>query len=362
MAPDPAAFRRAAARAWAEWPEALAGETVDRLRAAGGVAVGRDRTLLAGDLGALATALRDAHPVLSAWLRSAEPYPAVPGAPPPVRCGPHALAFGVKTYVVAILNRTPDSFSEARPDLPTVEELVARAWEAYRAGADIVDIGAESSAERDHGGLPVERESERLLPVLEALGDLPAVVSVDTRRGEVARRALRVLPVIVNDVDAAVDLELAVAASEAGVPVVLMHAGGIPSDRDVMGVVAARLQTALVRTAGCGVPQGQVLLDAGFGFGTTIDQDMEATRRLGQLRALGRPLLHAPSRKRAIGRVLAFPETIPERLPGTAAVVAAGIAAGADLVRVHDVAAMARVARMSDAIWRGGGWRHVTAP
>lgn len=299
---------------------------------------------------------------LAAWLRSAGPYPAVPGAPPPIRCGAHVLSFGIKTYVVAILNRTPDSFSEERPDVPTVEELVARAWAAYRAGADIVDIGAESSEERDRRGLPAEKEAERLLPVLEALTDLPVILSIDTRRGSVARAALRLGPAIINDVSAGADPELLAAAANAGVPMVLMHAGGIAPGTDLMTTLTARLGLALSRAVARGLPTEQAILDAGFGFGTTIDQDLEVTRRLGKLRGLGRPLMHAPSRKRTIGGVLAFPDSIPERLPGTAALVAAGIGAGADLIRVHDVAAMARVARMSDAVWRGQGWRAVVAP
>lgn len=355
-----AGFRAAAAEAWAEWPEVLQGEVLRRLRAAGRAAPGRDRTLLAGDLAALGEAAAPLHPRLAAWLREAGPPPQ--GPRPPLRCGPHRLALGVKTYVVAILNRTTDSFSEEREDLPPVEELVARAWAAHRAGADIVDIGAESSEERERGSLSADAEARRLIPVLQALTDLPAVLSVDTRRAEVAARALGVLPVVVNDVDAAVDPGMAAVVAGAGAPLVLMHAGPVPAAGDPVAAVAAGLRAALARARAGGVDGRQLLLDAGFGFGTTSEQDLEITRRLGELRALGHPLLHAPSRKRTIGRVLAFPETIPERLPGTAALVVAGIAAGADLVRVHDVQVMARVARAADAVWRPGCWREIAAP
>jgi len=355
---DPAAFVRAAAQGWAEWAEVLP----RRPALPNLVALGGDRTLCAGDLSALAESVREAHPRLAAWLRGLRPYPAARGVAPPIRCGKHALHFGVKTYIVAIVNRTPASFSEHRAALPTVDQTVEAAWAAYRAGADIVDIGAESTEEREQGGIPPAVEAERLLPVIAALADLPAVLSVDTRRGSVAHRLLALRPLILNDVDALADPELAAAAAAAGVPVVLMHARPIPGGADAPSTIAERLGQALELATALGVAAEQCILDAGFGFGTTLDQDLEATRRLRELRRLGRPLLHAPSRKRTIGRVLSYPETIPERLPGTAAAVVAGIAAGCDLVRVHDVLPMARAARMADAIYRGGTWRDLTAP
>jgi dihydropteroate synthase len=355
-------FAAAAAHGWAEWPEVLAPDVLRRLCWVGLAVAGRDRTLLAGDLRRMGEAVGDVHPRLGAWLRAAGPYAGPPGAPPPLRWGRFRLDFGLKTYVVAIVNRTPDSFSDGRGVVPDVEECVRAAWAAVDAGADIVDVGAESSEERDRGGLPPEVEAERLLPVLAGLRDLPALVSIDCRRGAVARRALEILPVALNDVDALADPELADVAAEAAVPVVLMHSGEVPPGEDPVAVVRRRLQAAVERALRAGVRPEQVVLDAGFGFGTTVEQDLEVTRRLGELRQLGRPLLHAPSRKRTIGRVLAFPETIPERLPGTAAAVAVGIVAGADLVRVHDVAHMARVARMTDALVRGGFWRDLTAP
>jgi dihydropteroate synthase len=139
-----------------------------------------------------------------------------------------------------------------------------------------------------------------------------------------------------------------------GCPVVVMHSqAGTEYGSDLMEGIAAFLAAAIDRAVAAGVAREQIIVDAGFGFGKTIAHDLEHTRRLGELRRLGRPILHAPSRKRTIGRVLGFPATIPERLPGTAAAVALGIAAGADLVRVHDVLEMARVARMADAIVRG---------
>lgn len=355
---DAAAFAAAAAKGWAEW----AGTPPTALEGAPGVAVAPDRTLLAGDLQRLAAAGCGGDRELADWLGGLAPYPEVPGVPLPVRCGPYALHFGIKTYVVAILNRTRDSFSEERPDLPGVDELVERAWAAYASGADIVDLGAESSLERDQGGLSPAVEADRLRGVVAALADLPAIISLDTRRGGVARELLGLRPMIINDVDALADASLAACAAEAGAPVVLMRAASLPAVGDPLPAVTAELAAALERAQARGVAWDQCILDAGFGFGTTSAQDLEVTRRLGEVRRLGRPLLHAPCRKRAIGAVLGFPESIPERLAGTAAAVTAGIAAGVDLVRVHDLPFLARVARMSDAFYRGTGWRDIVAP
>lgn len=298
--------------------------------------------LLAGDL---ADALTD--------------LPAAPDAsqqspPPPIQAGPFTLPFGRKTYVVAIVNVTPDSFSEELGRVPGVEETAARVRQAVAEGADIVDIGAESSEARDHGGEAAGEEIRRLIPVLERVHDLPAPISVDTRRAEVAEAALRAGAHIVNDVDALAGPGMAEVVARHGCPAVLMHSqAGTAYAGDLMEAIAAFLEAAMARAAAAGVPREALILDAGFGFGKTIAQDLEHTRRLGELRRLGRPILHAPSRKRTIGRVLGFPESIPERLPGTAAAVALGIGAGADLVRVHDVREMARVAQMADAIVRG---------
>jgi dihydropteroate synthase len=279
------------------------------------------------------------------------------GGPPPLRLGRWLLPFGRKTYVMAIVNITPDSFSEDAAGVPDPDEAALRARSAVAAGADLVDLGAESSEARERGRADPEVEIARLLPVLERLRDLPAPLSVDTRHGRVARLALDRGAVLINDVEAGRDPDLLAAVAGAGAGLVVMHdrpgVGLKATYRDLVGEVAAFLQSSVDRAAAAGVAREQVVVDAGFGFAKTVHHDLELTRRLGELRSLGRPILHAPSRKRTIGRVLGFPETIPERLPGTAATVALGIAAGADIVRVHDVSEMARVARMADAIVRG---------
>jgi dihydropteroate synthase len=295
---------------------------------------------------------------LATALAALPPAQDPPGVPPPVHAGPYTLPFGRKTYVVAIVNVTPDSFSEELGRVPGAEETEARVRRAVAEGADIVDIGAESSEARDRGGEAAAEEIRRLLPVLERIGDLPVPISVDTRRASVADAVLRAGAHIINDVDALADPGMTEVAARHGCPIVVMHSqAGTDYPGDLMDAIAGFLEAAVARAVAAGVAREQVIVDAGFGFGKTIAQDLEHTRRLGELRRLGRPILHAPSRKRTIGRVLGFPASIPERLPGTAAAVALGIAAGADLVRVHDVLEMARVARMADAIvrgWEGG--------
>jgi dihydropteroate synthase len=302
----------------------------------------------------LAAALRAGAPQLAEALGG---LPEPDAAPPPLRAGPYTLPFGHRTYVMAIVNVTPDSFSEELGYVPGVDETVARVRQAVAEGADIVDIGAESSEARDRGGEPEEAEIARLLPVLERLGDLPVPVSVDTRRARVAEAALRAGAHMINDVDALRSPELAAVCARHACPVVVMHNPDGGGYRDLMGDIAAALRAAVDRARAAGVAETQIVVDAGFGFGKGVAEDVEHTRRLAELRCLGRPILHAPSRKRTIGRVLGFPESIPERLPGTAAAVALGIAAGADIVRVHDVQFMVRVARMADAIVRGAAGR-----
>ncbi len=374
-----ARFAARAATAWGEWPVPLGGSRAVWARAAGdaqragaGWAVGRDRVLWSGEGDRLrslgATLARCGDPDLSAlgrWLAAGGGAPAggaAPGAPAPLKCGPYRLAFGHKTYVVGIVNRAIGSFSDGCQGLPSVARTVDAAWAAWRGGADIVDVGAESSAERDLGGIDPGVEMARLLPVLEALADLPALLSVDTRHGAVAAAALRIAPVLLNDVDALAERALGEVAAVHRAPLVLMD-GGSSRDNgaDLVDGIAAFLGEALCRAEAAGVAREQVVLDAGFGFGKSVAEDLQATRRLGELRRLGRPLLHAPSRKHAIGRVLGFPESIPERLPGTAAAVSVGIAAGADLVRVHDLPWMARVARATDAFVGRPSWSAITA-
>jgi dihydropteroate synthase len=254
---------------------------------------------------------------------------------------------------MGILNVTPDSFSGDGLLEPRL--LVARARAMEEEGADLIDVGAESTRPQTWSGpgLSLEEELERLMPVLEALVPALAVpVSVDTYKAAVAEAALDAGAAMVNDVFGLKrDPRMASVVARAGIPVVLMHNGAGLEIEAVMTDVDRGLRQSMDLARAAGVAADRVILDPGLGFGKTTDQNLEIVRRLGELRSLGRPLLVGPSRKSFIGKTLDLPAD--RRLEGTAAAVALSIAGGADLVRVHDVRSMVRVARMADAIVRG---------
>lgn len=278
--------------------------------------------------------------------------------------------WGARTYVMGILNVTPDSFSGdgLRADgRDAVELALAQARAFVESGADILDIGGESTRP---GATPLDAEQEkrRILPVIEAVADaLPGtVVSVDTFKAPVAAAALDAGASIVNDVwGLRADPDLGPLAAERGAPVILMHNRSKPNDvvvdrlggsylgaeyRHLLEDVTAELAALAEGAKAAGVPADQIILDPGIGFGKTIPQNLALINHMDRIRALGYPVLSGPSRKSFIGRVLDLP--VEERVEGTAATVALSIARGADIVRVHDVAAMVRVARMTDAILR----------
>lgn len=267
------------------------------------------------------------------------------------RCGNLELRWGERTYVMGIVNVTPDSFSGDGLGY-NVEQAVEQARRFVAEGADIVDVGGESTRP---GSAPVPEDEElrRVLPVLEALaGKLTVPISIDTYKSEVARRALEAGAVMLNDVwGLKEDPRLAELAAGRGVPIVLMHNQRGTEYRDLMAEVLASLRWSVERAVAAGVPRENIIVDPGIGFGKTLEHNLEIMHRLGELKALGQPILLGTSRKSLIGRVLDLPPE--ERMEGTAATVALGIAAGVDIVRVHDVKQMVRVCRMSDAIVRG---------
>ena len=272
-------------------------------------------------------------------------------APAPLHVGGRLFDWGRRTYVMSILNVTPDSFAGTGPGVETAA-AAARAHEEIADGADVLDIGGESTRP---GATPVDAETElrRVLPVIEALaGRIDVPISIDTTKPEVARAALRAGASIVNDVHGLrADPAMARVAAEHGAPVVAMaNLRGCSYD-DVIVAVTEQLQQSLAIARRAGIPEEGVIVDPGFGFGPRPAENLEILRRLRELRALGRPLLVGTSRKSTIGLVLDLP--VEERVEGTAATVAIAIANGADLVRVHDTRAMVRVARMCDAIVRG---------
>jgi dihydropteroate synthase len=293
----------------------------------------------------------------------------------PLTIGNRTLTWGECTYVMGILNLTPDSFSGdgllpspltplAQADAPGVRE--ARRF--LNAGAEILDIGGESTRP---GSQPVDAEEElrRVLPTIRAIAaEFPkALISIDTYKAVVAREALQAGAAMVNDVwglRADPDMARVVASYKAAV--VLMHNRSKPASLEVrdrlgnayLGVeyqdlledVKHTLLESVTIAHAAGIPDERIILDPGIGFGKTVAQNLELINRLDEVRALGYPVLLGPSRKSFIGYTLNLPPD--QRLEGTAAAVAIGIARGADIVRVHDVEPILRVVRMTDAIIR----------
>ncbi len=278
------------------------------------------------------------------------PHPAPCPAPPPLRIGSRDFAWGTRTFIMGIINATPDSFSGDGLLDPAAAADRARAM--VEAGADLVDLGAESTRP-GYAGVDAGEEWRRLAPVLDAVRRaVDAPLSIDTTKVEVARRALDAGGDLLNDVNGLRgDPALAAVLARSGKPAVLMHnQRGRAFGGDVIADVHAGLAAGVAIAEGAGVPRARLIVDPGFGFGWTPLQNLELLRRLGELCALGCALLVGTSRKSTIGQVLGRAEG--DRRWGTAATVALAIAAGADVVRVHDVDEMAQVARMADAVVR----------
>jgi dihydropteroate synthase len=219
-------------------------------------------------------------------------------------------------------------------------------------GADLIDIGGESTRPETWAGpgLSLEDELARVIPVVTRVASTVGVpVSIDTYKSEVAHRAVAAGAELVNDVwGLRRDPQMAATVAAAGVPVVLMHNKPGGAYHDLIGEISESLRESAELALAAGVPHDRIIVDPGIGFGKTREENLEIIRRLPELRGLGFPLLIGPSRKSFIGKTLDLPAG--DRLEGTAAAVALSIAGGADIVRVHDVRAMVRVARMADAI------------
>ncbi|MBI4287149.1 MAG: dihydropteroate synthase [Chloroflexi bacterium] len=278
---------------------------------------------------------------------------------PATRCGWMELRWGEKTYIMGILNLTPDSFS-GDGLAGSAEQALERARALAAEGVDIIDIGAESTRP---GATPISagEELNRVLPVLQrVVAEVIVPVSIDTYKSEVARQAVAAGAALINDVwGLKHDPLLANVAADAGVPLVLMHNQVGSRYGDLMSEVKASLQRSIDAAMDAGVQGGNLIIDPGIGFGKWGRQNLEVLRRLHELRHLGKPILLGTSRKLVSGRGMNLPPA--DRLEETAASVALGIGLGADIVRVHDVRSMARVARMSDAIVRGRLFSPVTA-
>ena len=281
-----------------------------------------------------------------------------PTVPAPIVIAGREFTWGARTFIMGIVNVTPDSFSGDGLALDA-GAAIRQALRMREDGADIIDVGGESTRPGAEE-LPAQEEMRRILPVVERLAkelDLP--ISVDTYKAEVAKAALDAGAHMINDIHGfRRQPEIARVASEAGVPAVAMHNQRGRDFHDTIGDIAAGLLESLRIAREAGLPEERVIVDPGFGFGWTVEQNLEMLRRLSELRILGRPILAGTSRKSTIGAVLGdLP--VEQRIEGTAASVAIAIASGADIVRVHDVREMARVVRVADAVIRG---RDVDSP
>jgi len=275
--------------------------------------------------------------------------------PPPVRAGEHRLTFGDRFYIMGVVNVTPDSFSDGG-DYYDREAAIDRGVELADQGADIVDVGGESTRP-GADPVPLEQESDRVLPVVDALADrTDAIVSIDTTKAEIARRAVDRGAGMVNDVSGlGFDDEMGAVVAETGAAFVLMHILGDPETMqdeidydDVVDDIAAYFDRRLHKATEAGIDIGQIILDPGIGFGKTVAQNYRLVRELSSFFDFDRPLLLGPSRKSFIGAILDRPPK--QRVWGTAATVASGLMAGADIVRVHDVVQINDVVRVTEAI------------
>ena len=299
--------------------------------------------------------------------------PARTSPPGPTRIGPATFRWGERTFVMGVLNVTPDSFSgdgllaagagidgdaSVGPGDP-VEAAVVAGRRMVDDGADMLDIGGESTRP-GHAPVAAAEERRRVVPVIAALrAALPDTpLSIDTTKPAVAEAALAAGADLVNDVwGVADDDALARLAADHGVPLVVMHNRAEARYTTFLPELIADLQRAIERALRLGVRWSDLIVDPGFGFGKTPEHNLQLLRELGALRMLGRPILLGTSRKSTLGRVLDLPAD--QRLEATLATTALGIATGADLVRVHDVRANVRAARMSDAVVRAN-WRDAT--
>jgi dihydropteroate synthase len=292
------------------------------------------------------------------------------GHPSPTTIGPLMCYWGSRTYVMGILNVTPDSFSEdgLLTEENWLEAVVSQACRMAEQGADILDVGGESTRP---GSQPVSEEEElrRVIPAIKAIAaELDIAISVDTYKAKVARQALEAGAHLVNDVwGFRMDPDIARVVADYDAPAIVMHNRSRPKDavqeeklggryvgveyNHLLADVLRELKESIELGLAAGVAEAKIIIDNGIGFGKTVEQNLTLLNQLDEFRVLGRPILIGPSRKSFIGYTLDLPPQ--ERVEGTGATVALGIERGADIVRVHNVREMVRVARMADALVRG---------
>ena len=263
---------------------------------------------------------------------------------------------GTKTLIMGVINATPDSFSGDGIDID-VDAALMQANHFVKNGVDLIDVGGESSRPpsiyRGVKPISVQDEIDRVVPIIETItSELDVRVSVDTFKSKVALEAIKKGASIVNDIwSFQKDADMANVVKNADVDVILMHNTDNPKYGDVVEDCIRGLKIVVDRAVKFGVKRDRIVIDPGIGFAKTPTQNLEILRRLSEFKVLGFPILVGTSRKSTIGAVLGLP--VDQRLEGTAATVAICITKGADIVRVHDVAEMSRVVKMSDAIVRG---------
>ncbi len=268
------------------------------------------------------------------------------------------LVWGQKTYLMGVLNITPDSFSDGG-DYNHLDAAFDRAQRLVVAGADILDIGGQSTRPGAKTISP-EAELERVIPVIKAIRKhLKVPISVDTTRAAIAQRAIDAGADVVNDISGGTfDPEMLPTVAELDVPIILMHIRGTPETmqqltdyKDVVGEIRQVLEERIQAAEQAGIARSRLIIDPGIGFGKTAEQNLELLRQLHQFKTLNVPLLIGTSRKSFIGKLLN--ESDPKkRVWGTASSCCAAIAQGADILRVHDLPEMWEVATVADAVWR----------
>jgi dihydropteroate synthase len=269
------------------------------------------------------------------------------------------LSWGDQTYLMGVLNVTPDSFSDGG-QFDTLETALTQARSLVAAGAEILDIGGQSTRPQAVE-VSLQTELDRVLPVIQALRqEMDVPISIDTTRALVAKAAIAAGADLVNDISGATfDPAMLPTVAALKVPMILMHLRGTPQTmqqmtdyQDLLGEIAEFLQSRVAAAIAAGIDRSQIAIDPGIGFAKTAEQNLELLRRLPELRAIGLPLLVGTSRKSFIGKILNQPDPTA-RVWGTAATCCAAIAGGADILRVHDVRELHEVRRVADAIWRG---------
>ncbi|MCC5911801.1 MAG: dihydropteroate synthase [Clostridiaceae bacterium] len=268
-----------------------------------------------------------------------------------VKCGQHTFKFGTKTYIMGILNVTPDSFSDGG-DYMNIDKAVNRAKKMVAEGANIIDIGGESTRPGSQL-VSAEEELRRVLDIVKRLAkELSVPISVDTYKAEVAEEVLKAGAHMINDVwGLQKDPAMASVIAKYDVPIVIMHnQQGSEYEKDIIEEISGFLRKSIDIALSAGVKKEQIILDPGIGFGKTPEQNMHVMSRLGELNALGYPILLGTSRKSMIGKILDLPPE--ERVEGTLATSVMGIMQGVDIVRVHDIVENLRTVMVTDAIMR----------